>query len=264
MKRWNHPSPLMGEGRVGVALLAVLLTGSVQFLSAAEAGRPLIQIAVEVVEVDQQKTSQLGIEWFNQMRVTEESVPAVFEVGAFTRSRIFADLQVMFEEGAADLLANPKLVTRDGTSATFHAGGELPYAVASGLDAVNVEFKPYGIKLNIQPRLLENRQIAMKLEAEVSAIDTQNGVVINEGILPGIRTRRVTSELTLKPGTTLTLAGLIQQDKQWKRRGVPVLMHIPLLKYLFSRKDEVTRRTSIVVFVTPLILEDGASHVASL
>ena len=62
------------------------------------------------------------------------------------------------------------------------------------------------------------------------------------------------------PGSTLTLAGMIQTQKEWKRRGVPLLMDIPALGYLFSKKSEIQRRTSIVVFITPVILEAESLH----
>jgi len=97
------------------------------------APKPLIQIGVEVVEVDEQKALNLGIQWLGTLHVAEASVPSLFEIGTLTRGSIFADLQFLEQNGAADLLANPKLVARDGASATFHAGGEIPYATAASL-----------------------------------------------------------------------------------------------------------------------------------
>ncbi len=217
-------------------------------------GKPLIQIGVEVVEVDEQKSQALGIRWVDQLRIEEQSVPALLGFGTLTRGKVFADLQALMEHGAADLLANPKLVTRDGTVATFHAGGELPYAVSGTLGTVSVEFKPYGVNLKINPHLNENGQIMMSVDAEVSGPDAQNSVSLAGNTVPAIRSRTVTSQLTLSPGTTLTMAGLIQNEKEWKRVGVPGLMHIPLLGYLFSHRLSTNRRTSIVVFVTPTLL----------
>lgn len=221
---------------------------------------PLIQIGVEVVEVDELKTQTLGVEWFNRVLFSEVAIPASLKVGTIGRSQIFAELQVLMDHGAADLLANPKLVTRDASTATFHAGGEIPYPIARDRDSVDVEFKPYGVKLNIQPKLQSNGEIALNLDAEVSSIDTQNSVTFGASVLPGLRVRRVASNLLLSPGATLTVAGLIQTEKEWKRRGVPGLMHIPVLGYLFSRKVEIQRRTSIVVFITPTLLESDALH----
>jgi pilus assembly protein CpaC len=229
---------------------------------AQAASKPLIQIGVEVVEVDEQKTHKLGIQWLSQLHVEEASVPSLLSVGTLTRGKVFADLQMMFEHGTADLLANPKLVTRDGTTATFHSGGELPYAVSGSLGTSTVEFKPYGVDLKIAPHLDESGRIALSIHAEVSSPDNQNSVTLSGNVVPGIRSRQVSSQITLEQGATLTLAGLIQTDKESTRKGIPGLMHIPLLGYLFSCKVDTYRRTSIVVFVTPTVLQEGQFHTA--
>lgn len=239
-------------------LLALILMGGVLPLSHATAPGgipPLLQIGVEVVEVNERKSRQLGVDWINLLHVEETDVPSVFSVGGFTRSKIFADLQLLVNEGAADLLANPKLVARDSTTAVFQAGGELPYATSSSLGSANVEFKPYGVNLKINPHLEDNGHIAMSVDAEVSGPDEDRSVLLAGNKVPGIRSRRVSSQLTLSPGTTLTMAGLIQTQKQTTRQGVPGLMHIPVLRYLFSHEVATRERTSIVVFVTPIVLE---------
>jgi Flp pilus assembly secretin CpaC len=244
-----------------LTILSCLLFGAGQGLAARKAAplpaepAALIQIGVEVVEVDEKKAQRLGVDWLNQLHVEEAMVPSFFKVGSLIRSKIFADLQALVEQGAADLLANPKLVTRDGTTATFHAGGELPYAAPGSLGTVTIEFKPYGVNLKINPKLDEAGRIAMTVDAEISGPDEQNTVLLAGNKVPGLRSRRITSQLTLQPGSTLTMAGLIQNQKEWTRKGVPGLMEIPVLGRLFSHKAQTTQRTSIVVFVTPTILE---------
>jgi pilus assembly protein CpaC len=224
---------------------------------------PLIQIGVEVVEVDEQKTEKLGIRWIDTILVQESNVPAVLKVGTFARSKITAALQALIQEGAADLLANPKLVARDGGTASFHAGGELPYAVAGTLGTVTIEFKQYGINLKINPKL-DNGRIALSVLAEVSGPDDNNSVSLAGNTVPGIRSRQVSSEVTLVPGNTLTMAGLIQNQKQTIVVGVPGLMRIPWLGVLFRHKTLTNQRTSIVVFVTPTLLDGTADeHIPS-
>ncbi len=219
----------------------------------------LIQIGVEVVEVHEDKAQSLGIEWFNALHLQEADVPALLQVGTARRGQIFADIRLLLTEGAADLLANPKLVTRDGTTASFHAGGEIPYIVASGLGTTSVEFKTYGVELQISPRIESDGRIALKLQAQVSSPDEQRGVFLSGNQVPGLLTREVSSQLLLSQGMTVTLAGLIQNQQQSQIRGVPILSKIPLLGLLFRHKITSHRRTSIVVFVTPVLLEGGVS-----
>jgi len=233
----------------------VMLIAGVGLAPSAGQAKPLIQIGVEVVEVDESKTRKLGVQWMERIGVGEMSVPAVLEVGKLTRDALMTELHAMMENGTADLLANPKLVTRDESTATFHAGGELPYATAGSLGTVEVAFKPYGVNLKILPKLEPDGRIQLDLDAEVSGPDDQNSVTLSGNVVPGIRSRRVQSQLTLAPGSTLTIAGLIQNDRITKKRGVPGLMSIPLLGRLFYVNTQVNRRTSIVVFVTPMVLE---------
>ncbi len=249
--------------RAGVVCLGILWSQKT-WGAGVSASESLIQIGVEVVEVDEKKTQELGIQWIDQFHIAEAATPAFFTLGTFSRSQIFADLRLLEQNGAADLLANPKLVARDGTTANFHAGGELPYATAGQLGTVTIEFKPYGVNLKITPHLESSGKIAMSIDAEVSSPDTQNSVTLSGNTVPGIRSRTVSSQLTLTPGSTLTLAGLIQNDKEWTRTGVPGLMHIPVLGYLFSHKSQTNRRTSIVVFVTPTLIEGSKTAASSM
>src|ERR1700677_1607967 len=100
-------------------------------LSAIESrSKSLIHIGVEVVEVDENKTQKLGVDWMQTLGLQELAAPAVFKVGTITRATLFATLNAMMDHGTADMLANPKLVTRDGSTANFHAGGEFPYATS--------------------------------------------------------------------------------------------------------------------------------------
>jgi len=227
-------------------------------LQAAETpSKPLIQIGVEVVEVDEAKTQKLGVDWMEQIGLQEVLAPAVFKVGTIARDTLFASLHAMLDHGTADLLANPKLVTRDGSTANFHAGGEFPYATSGSLGTVEVEFKPYGVNLKISPHVEANGQITLNLDAEVSGPDDQYSVTLSGNIVPAMRSRQVNSQLTLTQGSTLTLAGLIQNDKTVHKKGIPGLMEIPLLGRLFYLNTVSRRRTSIVVFVTPVVLDAG-------
>jgi pilus assembly protein CpaC len=82
-----------------------------------------------------------------------------------------AQLQALEQKGAATILAEPQLSTRSGYKATFHAGGEIPYSVASA-NGVTVQFKPYGIRLDIEPRVARSGAIRAVIDSEVSSIDS--------------------------------------------------------------------------------------------
>jgi len=214
----------------------------------------LIQIAVEVVEVDVNKTYEFGIKWIDTIHAQENSIPTIFSVGDIVRlSQIYGDLKLLMDKGAADLLANPKLVTKNNTIATFNAGGEIPY-IASTSQQVNVIFKTYGVKLEIKPSITSDNYINVELTTEVSSPDESLAITLSGNTVPAILNRSIKSELNIKPGSTITIGGLNQTRKETIKSGIPILGSIPILGALFSRHKIVDRKTSIVIFVTPTIL----------
>lgn len=222
---------------------------------ALDGDSPLVQVSVEVVEVDMQRSRRLGIQWLDTLHLEEASIPGLLSLGALQRGRLFGDLQVLLERGAADLLANPKLITSHGASAHFHAGGEIPYLSSSGQGAVHVVFKPYGVSLEVTPWVEPSGAIHLVLKAGVSSPDSTVSVSLSGNTVPGLLTREVRTELTIRNGTTVTLAGLIQTRKETRTTGLPLVSELPLIGVLFSQQRTVYRRTSVVLFVTPTLVE---------
>lgn len=233
------------------------LLAAVVFLTplpaAAARGAP-VEVQIEVTEVDQTKAARLGVQWPSRTQFAETGGTAL-GVGSVARLTLLqADVHYLMEEGAAELLANPNLVTDSGTSASFHAGGQLPYVTSSSLGASHVEFKPYGVIVSAQPVILADGRIRIKVKASVSSPDQANGTVVGGLAVPALREREVASNVTLPSGATLMLAGLVQDEKERVVSGVPVLRRIPVLGALFRWKRTNERRTTIIVFVTPKVV----------
>lgn len=161
-----------------------------------------------------------------------------------------AELLALEQKGTATVLAEPQLSTRSGYKASFLAGGEIPYSVAS-INGVTVQFKPYGIKLDIEPRVGRNGVIRATIESEVSSIDsslsTANG--------PALLTRNTKTEFNVQQGETIVLSGLLQRNSNTDVDKVPFLGDIPILGALFRSKQYQNKETELVVFVTPSIVD---------
>jgi len=235
-------------------MAAVLLLAAPALGAGAARGGP-IEVLVEVTEVDQSKAARLGVEWPGRFAFAERNgtVVGVGEIGRLTALQ--ADIHFLIEEGAAESLASPNLVTDSGTSAVFHAGGQIPYVTSASLGATHVEFKPYGVLVSVLPVALDDGRIRMKVKASVSAPDPANGATFSGTSIPALREREVNSNVTLREGTTMMLAGLSQTDKDSVTAGVPFLRRIPLLGALFRWKRTNERRTSIIIFVTPRLVQ---------
>lgn len=230
------------------------------------AEQDMVEVSVEVTEINNDKASELGIKWFDTIQTGEVSwkeqsglrtpellpeVPSIIKVGDWARySALTADLKLLQKKGAAQILSKPKIVTKSGTTAKFLIGGEFP-VVATGVSGGTVEWKEYGIKTDILPKILPGNQIDLILTSEVSRLDWANKV----NGYPALLTRNATSNVKIKSGQTIALAGMIETKKEDTVVGVPLLMDIPVLGYLFSKKDRTETKTTVLIFVTPKIIE---------
>lgn len=240
-----------------VCLAVCFLMGASGVSPAAPISAPPIEVRVEVTEVDNVLASRLGVQWVDQISFQERSVRGLVALGGFEHSPIKADVHFLIEEGAAELLANPTLVTDSGTAAQFHAGGEIPYITTGSLGTTHVEFKPYGVKLKVRPRYLPDGKIRMDVDAGVSAPDNSTGVSLSGNTVPGLLQREVSSHVTIDPGYTMTIAGLVQSHRENVVSGVPVLRKLPLLGGLFRWRRTNHRRTTIIIFVTPAVIQSN-------
>ena len=174
-------------------------------------------------------------------------------------------IQALQEATLADVQAEPTVVTLDNRKAEILVGQEIPIRVldaGAGAGAGNtgqinipratVQLKEVGISLSVTPRITNNRQIMMTIHAENSSAQLGSsdvGYIFNK--------QRADNTLMVPDGETAVIGGLTITSVTKSRRGVPLLMDIPILGRLFStnRKDEQKR--DLVILVSPHILDDG-------
>jgi pilus assembly protein CpaC len=106
----------------------------------------------------------------------------------------------------------------------------------------------------VQPRITESGLIEAKVEPEVSSLDRATGVTIGGLTLPGVRTRKASTTVTLPPGATLVIGGLIRADQSLLVRQVPMLSKLPVFGELFKRREFQQSKSELLIFLTPEIL----------
>jgi pilus assembly protein CpaC len=183
-------------------------------------------------------------------------------LGAFSAD--FA-LGFQFNDGYTRVLAQPKLVCASGEKAEFLAGGEIPIPLITNQTAT-VEFKKFGVQLNVTPTTDAQGNISTKIEAIVSDIDRSLSVQ-PPGFatsIPGFRTRNVATSVTVKHGETIVLSGLFSNDEQKDVSKLPLLGHIPIIGELFKSRNFQERKTELAVFVTPKIVSPNTPRIRQL
>lgn len=160
-----------------------------------------------------------------------------------------ATLNAMAQQGNTTILAEPQLSARNGSKASFLAGGEIPYSVSND-NGTTIVFKPYGVKLDIQPRVDANGNVRATIETEVSNVDAS----ITTHFGPALLSRKTNTEFNVKAGETIVLSGLIQRENATSVEKVPGLGDLPVIGALFRSKKFQNKETELVVFVTPTVV----------
>lgn len=159
-------------------------------------------------------------------------------------------INLLVQNGDARLLAEPTLTCINGGKADFLAGGEVPIPLVDNDGRVNVDFKQFGIILNIEPRASETGLIRTKVGVEVSSIDRAISVL---GI-PGFATRKTNTEMNVQSMQTMVVAGLYSSDDAKNVSKFPGLGEIPFIGELFKSREFKRGNTELVVLVTPQIV----------
>lgn len=181
-----------------------------------------------------------------------------FATSASMVSSLSSMIDLMVQNGDAAVLAEPRLSTRSGGKARFVAGGELPIPVLSANGAANVDFKEYGVRFEVEPVVNAQGIISASLHTEVSSIDDEVTVM---GV-PGLRKQSSNTDVNLRPGETLVIAGMVRNEMSGAITKIPGLGDLPILGHLFRSKRFRQRESEMVVLITPRLSEQGSSPAA--
>jgi len=173
-------------------------------------------------------------------------------------SAITSRINFLSANGHASTIAEPILMCLNGGEAEFHAGGEVPLPVRDEDGFTNVQFKPYGIRLSVKPRVNDQGIIDTIISTEVSEID--NSVSVQN--IPGFITRNTTTRVQVKHGDTIVLAGLLSEKNGIDRSSIPGLGDVPGVGKAFSNKQNTQQTTEIVIFLQPQVVnrDDGLTE----
>jgi len=167
-------------------------------------------------------------------------------------------IKALEEKNLLSVLARPNLTTTDGTEANFLAGGLFPVPIvsgAAGMQTISIQFEEYGIKLRFTPTVLDSQLINVKVAAEVSSLDFDNGIILSGFRIPNINTRRAESMAELKEGQYLIMGGLLSNETARTLSRLPVIGAIPVLGTLFSSRRYVKKESELLIMVAPSIVQ---------
>jgi pilus assembly protein CpaC len=191
--------------------------------------------------------------------VLSGAAPFGFLVGQLSNKLQIA-VNALEQKGAARSLAEPNLVALSGDTASFLAGGEFPVPVPGSLGTVTIDYKKYGVGLAFTPTVLNGGLINLKIEPEVSQLDTSHPVQVAGISIPPLIVRRASTTLELRDGQSFMLGGLLQNSSTNDQDQLPWLGDIPVLGALFRSTQYQKNETDLVILVTPHLVRPMAPN----
>lgn len=178
-------------------------------------------------------------------------------------------LRALAAKRTVHILSRPQITTLDNQLAQIQVGQQVPVTdgvTTTGTGTANpvIRQQPTGIILTVTPRIRPDNTIVMETVAEKSSLagqgvpiftDAQTGNVIESPII-NITTARTT--VAVPNGQTIVLGGMITKEDDTIERKVPWLGDLPVVKYAFRYDSTRTRRTELLIFLTPRIVKDDA------
>lgn len=255
----------------------------------ASLDQPARQVMIEarIVEVSTDDAKTLGIDWALLMHqnfvfiegdsgsspkgtlpVNAPFIPAApgkkfpNSFGPFARQALGWNvaLDLLINQGNARVLANPKIATLNGHEADMLVGERIPYTVTSTVFAGGaaaptrtIEKEEVGVKLRITPVINVDGYITTDITPEVSIV---TGFTGDNHDLPIVSTRQAHTTVRLKDGSTVIIGGLLNEAKTHQVAKVPLLGDLPFIGVLFQHQFTETRKTDLVIEVTPHIVQE--------
>lgn len=230
-------------------------------------------IEMTVAEVALTDSMNLGVEWaLNNGSTTSNVVGGTLgnlglKSGGMTFSLVNGNIKAAINALAgnkrAQILSSPRIMARNGESATISVGQQVPILTsqqttasitpgASGITQT-IQYKDTGIILKVKPVIHAGGRIDVDVSQEVSSAGvTDTGVSSS----PTFSNRKIETKLSIQDGATVMLAGLISGNNQRNNTGVPLAKDIPILGSLFRSQTDTNDKTELIVLITPYIVDD--------
>ncbi|MDD2337162.1 MAG: type IV pilus secretin PilQ [Geobacteraceae bacterium] len=157
-------------------------------------------------------------------------------------------LSAAAESGQVKIISTPKVVTLNNKSAKISQGQMIPYSTTSA-EGTKTEFVEAALTLEVTPHITADGSVSMKIKATNNSAGSSA-----TGVAPPINKKEATTELLVQSGETTVIGGIYVDSDTNTDSGVPFLMDIPLLGWLFKSNNQQKNKSELLIFITPKIV----------
>ncbi len=238
----------------------------------------VVLIEAKIIQITLDKNVGYGINWNNIFGGIDTLVQSDLDMNltgttpttTFTYNNSNANdqaiLSLLETVGKTDVLSNPRITVSNNHEAKILVGTREAYVTSTitqsdgtTTTADNVEFVDVGVNLSVTPVISEDGYINMKIRQEVSSAPTSLELTNADGStrtsVPIVTTSEAQTQLLIKDGVTVILAGLMQDTRKDNSEKIPFLGDIPFLGRLFRSSGKGDEKTELMIFLTPHIVK---------
>ena len=238
-----------------------------EIVSRIDTVTPQVIIEARVVEVSEEFSMELGIEWnmswgptggtnfiggdvaMNFPSNASSTIGFNFTKLAGTPLTLDATLNAVEANKQGRIITAPKIVTLDNKKARIKQGVEWPYLERDSSGNATVKFKNIDLLLEVTPTVTPDDRILMKIYITKNDIGT-----ITLGV-PSLNVNEAQTELLVNDSDTIVIGGIIKKNEQESESGWPGAKDIPLMGWLFKTQNENTTNNELLIFITPRIVQ---------
>jgi general secretion pathway protein D len=250
-----------------------------------ELDHPSAEVAIEAIaaEVTLNDTLNYGVQAFLQAafkNASSNTVPASFSqlsaaalpltpaapganlvLGALANPS--AVISVLRDVTDVKVLSSPSLVVADNQPAVLQVGDQVPVTTGTATSVIttqsaivnSVSYVDTGVILRVTPHISRTNEVRLDIEQEVSAVQQNSNATT---LTPTISQQKVKSTIVVDNGQTVLLAGLISQQRNQEKSGIPGVIDVPILGNIVSNSANTAKRTELIVFVQPKVIRNNA------
>ena len=227
-----------------------------------------IRLEAQVIEISSSNKSELGITYGTKSSGdsdTKIDAPNTIYAGEDWNTRdwggwlvrhsstINASLTALINQGKARILSRPNISTLSGEKARILIGGSIPIPTNND-GSISIEWKEYGVKLDIEPVADQMDKITSKVHAEVSRLDYANGITQNGFHIPALATREAEAVIHVSNGMSMIIGGLLNSEDGKSVSKIPLLGNIPIIGEFFKHTSRTRDKRELIIIITPHLI----------
>lgn len=244
-----------------------------------------VMIEARIVTANRDATKALGTDW--SLRFQKANLPLLPDTPAagtrtfqinhpadpllgFSLASLWGDtlasidfkLAALETARQVNIVAAPKVLTINNVKAVISQGQQIPYLVRSDYGSSSTQFKDAVVELQVTPHITPDQKVRLEIQAKQDE-PTIKDYQVGDSSVPGIETRKITTELLVDDGQVIVIGGVMRAREEESNRGTPGFKQVPLLGWLFKTETSASSKTELLIFISPQIVDPTGARASS-